>query len=185
MCGSHTRVRVAIFAVALGVPVARSQQHANGQGNLPAPAPYSPFTAKQVSLEDTNANPQQLVPDTRALAGARELSLGAPGLTRSFWQPFFGLMLTVDTNPLTAIRSSGLTTWSSLFGGIDVRRIMGRSDLTLNYVGGGLISDNTNSGVSLVQQLEFSEKLTCRRTVISFLEQLSYLPEPADRKSVV
>src|SRR5260370_42057645 len=90
-------------------------------------------------------------------------------------------MLTVDTNPLTAIRSSGLTTWSSLFGGIDVRRIMGRSDLTLNYVGGGLASDNTNSGVSLVQQLGFSEKLTCRRTVISFLEQVSYLAEPAFR----
>ena len=179
MCGCHTSVRVAIFVVALGVPVARSQQQENGQGNLPAPASYSPFTAKQVSLEDTNANPQQLVPDTRALAGARELSLGAPGLTRSFWQPFFGLMLTVDTNPLTAIRSSGLTTWSSLFGGIDVRRILGRSDLTLNYVGGGLTADNTNSGASLVQQLEFSEKLTYRRTVISFLEQLSYLPEPA------
>ncbi len=159
--------------------MARSQQQAYGQGNLRAPATDSSFTAKQVSVEDTNANSQQLAPDTRALAGAQELSLGAPGLTRSFWQPLFGLMLTVDTNPLTAIRSSGLTTWSSLFGGIDVRRILGRSDLTLNYVGGGLIGDNTNSGNSIVQQLELSEKLTCRRTVISFLEQLSYLPEAA------
>src|SRR5260221_5576966 len=130
MCGSHTRVRVAIFVVAVGVPVARSQQQADGQGNLPAPAPYSPVTAKQVSLEDTNANPQQRVPDTRALAGAQELSLGAPGLTRSFWQPFLGLMLTVDTNPLTAIRSSGLTTWSSLFGWIHVLRTLVRSEPT-------------------------------------------------------
>jgi len=65
------------------------------------------------------------------------------------------------------------------FRRIDVRRTLGRSDLTLNYVGGGLTADNTNSGASLVQQLEFREKLTYRRTVISFLEQLSYLPEPA------
>jgi hypothetical protein len=175
----HTSMGVAILVMVLGVPVVRSQQQPNGQVTPPTPALHSPTSSagSNENAEDPNANPQELAPDTRALAGAQDLSLGVPVLTHSFWQPLFNLMLTLDTNPLATNHSSGLTTWTSLFGGIDLHRMSGRSDLTLNYLAGGLTANNGNASNSLSHQLELDEKLSWRRTAISFLDQLSYLPE--------
>ncbi len=165
----------------LGVPVARSQQQSNGQTTPPILAlPWPPSSAaSNGNAEDPNANPQVLAPDKRALTGAQDFSLGVPALTHSFWQPLFNSMLTLDTNPLATNHSSGLTTWTSLFGGIDLHRMSGRSDLTLNYFAGGLTANNGNASNSLSHQLELGEKLSWRRTAISFLDQLSYLPEAA------
>jgi hypothetical protein len=172
---------LAILAMVLGVPVVRSQQQSNGQATLQATALHSPPypAASNGNAEDPIANPQELAPDTRALAGARDLSLGIPALTHSFWQPLFNLMLTLDTNPLATNHSSGLTTWTSLFGGVDLHRMSGRSDLTLNYLAGGLTANNGNASNSLSHQLELGEKLRWRRITISFFNQLSYLPEAA------
>ena len=80
---------MAIFVMVLGVPVARPQQQSNGQLTLQAPALHSPPSpaASNGNAEDPIANPQELAPDTRALAGAQDLSLGIPALTHSFWQP--------------------------------------------------------------------------------------------------
>src|SRR5260370_14461496 len=175
-----TSMGVATLVMVLGVPVARSQQ-SNGEVTPPTPALHSPTSsaASNGNAEDPNANPQELAPDTRALAGAQDLSLGVPALMHSFWQPFFNLMLTLDTNPLATNHAGGLTTWSSLFGGIDLHRISARSDLTLNYLADGLTANNGNASNSLSHQLELGEKLTWRRTAISFLDQLTYLPEAA------
>ena len=170
---------VAILVMVLGVPVARSQQQSNGQATPPILAlPWSPSSAaSNGNAEDPDANPHVLAPDKRALTGAQDFSLGVPALTHSFWQPLFNLMLTLDTNPLATNRSSGLTTWTSLFGGIDLHRMSGRSDLTLNYLAGGLTANNGNASNSLSHQLELVEKLSWRRTVISFVDQLTRLPE--------
>ncbi len=172
---------VAILVIVLGVPVARSQQQSNGQATPPVLAiPWQPYSAASNGIaEDPNANPQVLAPDKRALAGAQDFSLGVPALTHSFWQPLFNLMLTLDTNPLETNHSSGLTTWTSVIGGIDLHRVSGRSDLTLNYFAGGLTANNGNASNSLRHQLELGEKLSWRRTTISFFDQLSYLPEAA------
>jgi hypothetical protein len=181
MRGLRTSMWLAILVMVLGVPVAHSQQQSNGQATLPTPALHSPPSpaASDGNAGDPNANPQVLAPDTRALAGARDISLGVPALTRSFWQPLFNVMLTLDTNPLATNHSSGLTTWTSLFGGIDLHRMSGRSDLTLNYLAGGLTANNGDASNSLSHQLELGEKLSWRGTAISFLDQLSYLPEAA------
>src|SRR5260370_21191772 len=131
----------------LGVPVARSQQQSNGQTTPPILAlPWPPASAaSNGNAEDPNANPQVLAPDKRALTGAQDFSLGVPALTHSFWQPLFNSMLTLDTNPLATNHSSGLTTWTSLFGGIDFVRVVGLSDLAVNYFGGRLAVESDNA----------------------------------------
>jgi hypothetical protein len=49
----------------------------------------------------------------------------------------------------------------------------------LNYFAGGLTANNGNANNSLSHQLELGEKLSWRRTAISFFDQLNYLPEAA------
>jgi hypothetical protein len=170
-----------ILVMVVSVPVARSQQQSIGQATPSAPAFYSPPSpaASNGNADDPNANPQELAPDKRALAGAQAFSLGVPALRHSFWQPFFNLMLTLDTNPLATNHSNGLTTWTSLFGGVDLRRMSGRSDVTLNYLAFGTTANNGNASNSLSHELELVEKLSLRRTAISFFDQFSYLPEAA------
>jgi hypothetical protein len=176
----RTRMAMTILVMVLELPMARSQQQSNGQATPPGSPLYSPLpSAANGNAQVLNADPQKLAPDTRALAGAQDLSLGVPALTRSFWQPFFSVMLTLDTNPLATNHSSGLTTWTSLFGGIDLHRTSGRSDLAVNYLAFGLTANNGHASNSLGHELELVEKLSWRRIAISFLDQLSYLPETA------
>lgn len=158
-----------------------SAAKSNSQTTQPVPALRSLLTSVTDSgnTEDPNADPQTLAPDRRALAGAQDLSLGAPALSRSSWQPLLNLISTLDTNALTTNNAGGKTTWTSLYGGIDLRRVSPRSDLTLNCLTGGLISSDGNASNSLTQQLAFGEKLSWRRSTISFFDQLSYLPETA------
>src|SRR5260370_11323531 len=110
----------AIFATVLVASAGRAQQQSSGQATPPAPPLLSPLasTMNNNNAEDPNAGLQELAPDTRALAGARHLSLGTPALTHSFWQPLFNLTSTLDTNPLATNDTSGLTAWSSFYGGL-------------------------------------------------------------------
>src|SRR5260370_9846341 len=168
-----------IFVMVLAALAGRAQEQSAGQATPPAPRVLSPLasTMNNNNAEDRNAGLQDLAPDTRALAGARYLSLGTPAVTHSFWRPLFNLTSTLDTNPLATSRTSGLTPWTSFYGGLDLHRVSRRSELTLNYLGGGLISSNGSANNSLIQQLELGEKLSWRRSTISFFDLLGYLPE--------
>ena len=157
--------------------MARSQEQSNDKTN-PAVSDSS-SSAKQGSAKDTNEDPEQLTEDTRALAGAQDLSLGTSAMTRSFWQPLVGLAFTADTNPLILRNSNGLVTWTSAFAGIDMHRISRGSDFTLNFLGSGLTANNSHGDRSLVQELELNEKLMWPRGTVSFFEQATYLPESA------
>jgi len=59
---------------------------------------------------------------------ARDLSPGVSRLSTSFWQPYVSVTSMFDTNALTIDHQSGLTTWTSLYGGIDLHKVSGQSD---------------------------------------------------------
>lgn len=145
------------------------------QATAPIPAYRSPLAGAADNGDDTDNN--EVTPDTSALTGVQNLSLGMP-TTRSYWQPHFDVFSTIDSNP--AENAGGATNWSaaaSFSGGIDLHRGSGNSDLTLSYLGGGTVSNNSGASNGVVQALDFSEKLSFRRWVISFLDQLNYLPQ--------
>src|SRR5205807_9941212 len=114
-----------------------------------------------------------------SLAGEDEFSFGPVTQRRSFWQPLIGVTSTVDTNPLAsaATQTTNVTTWSSAYAGIDVNRISRRSDLTLSYLGGGLISNDGTAKNSGIQQLGFGEKLAWGRSTFSLFDVVNQLPE--------
>jgi hypothetical protein len=156
-------------------PQGSSSQPAQDQSAQPIPAYRSPWAVgAESSAEDTDA--QKLEPDTRSLAGAQDLSLGAPKTSHDFWSPYFDLSSTLDSTLLSTSGGTGWTTWATVYGGLDLNRTSANSTLQLTYLGGGAIS-SSSIGNSVVQQLGLSEAVSFRRSEIVFLDQLAYLPE--------
>lgn len=178
----HNWLAIALCTLALTAPAARGQQpqqQSQDQGAAPIPAYRSPF-ASAADNGDSEDNPQGLAPDTRPLAGAQNLSLGGFAATRSYWQPRFDLFATADSNPLqNTTTQPNWSTWTSLSGGVDIHHISGNSEMTVGYTGGSMYSNDGTAANGIIQELNFADKFSFRRSTISFLDQLSYLPEQA------
>ena len=158
-------------------PPQQAPQQSQNQPSQPIPAYRSPLTGTDNSAaDDANGSPEALAPDTRSLAGAQDLSLGAPKTGHSFWQPHFDLSSTLASNSLSSTGGTGWATWTSFFGGVDLTRTSGNSDLRLTYFGGDAVS-NHNGRNFIVQQLGIAERLSFRRYSVTFLDQALYTPE--------
>ena len=182
----------AIGAMILVATVARAQQQGTDQStqsaqptaqptqpaqpSQPIPAYHSPLASVANNGDETYDDSQKLVPDTTALTGVQDLSLGMPATTHSYWQPHLDLSSTVDSNPLS-MGQTGWTTFTSVFGGIDLHRNSGNSMLTLDYVGGGSFSNGGDVSNGVIQGLNFTERLAYRRYVLSFFDQFMYAPQ--------
>jgi hypothetical protein len=153
---------------------AQGQTGQKEQSTTPVPAYRSPLASAADQSDDTGPIPAAVEPDTRPPAGAQSLSLGAPE-SRSYYQFHANLVQTGDSDALG--QNGGWTTYTSVVGGIDLHKVSGVSDLDLGYLGGGTFSENGDIGNSTVQELSFTEKLTARRAVFSFLDTMAYLPE--------
>jgi hypothetical protein len=129
---------------------------------------------------DSGDNTQGATPDTRPLAGAQYVSLGGLAVTRSYWQPHFDLFASADTNPLQSTTTQpNWSTWTSFSGGVDVHRISGNSEMTVGYTGGAMYSNDGTAANGFTQSLNFADRFSFRHSSLSFLDQLSYLPEQA------
>lgn len=202
----HSSLAVALCSLALGLLAASAvaqqsqqsgsqDQQAQGQQNqgetpqdqkneeqatAPIPAYHSPLASEAGNDESDQGEAQPLTPDTRALSGAQNLSLGNLENDHSYWQPHIDISGSVDSNPEEGPNGSDWGTWVSFSGGADVHRTSGDSDLTLTYLGGGMVSTGANQvGNGVVQQLGVVQKFTLRRWTLSFLDQVSYLPGSA------
>jgi hypothetical protein len=170
-------------------PVARPQSDQQGQqqnqqqgqqGDQSTNQPAQPIPAYQSPLGGGGGQSQEqsntdLSPDTQPLSGAQELGFGVPYSEHSYWQPGFEVLSTLDSDPLGL--TSGWGTYTNLLGYLVVHRISSRNDLSLNYSGGGVVSSNSGIGNTVIQQGEFGDQISLRRTHISFLDSASYIPE--------
>jgi hypothetical protein len=139
-----------------------------------APDQSAPIPAYQPGSGDADQNaPQQY----QSLSGVQNLSLGeAP--ERSYWQPHFNVFGTADSNEQeTAQGDNSWTTWTSVSAGLDVHKASGRSDLTLNYTGGGMFSNDNSAASGDIQEAAFTERYSFRRAALSVFDQFNLLPE--------
>ena len=176
-----------IWALLLSCAPARAQQPADTpqdqqqgqQPSRPIPAIRSPLASGADNDQDEAPNPQLMQPDTRSLTGVEDLSLGTMALEHSYWQPRLALAETVDSNPGSSTAGNGSWgTWTSLLGGVDIRRISGVSELLVSYTGGGMfVTNSPNASNGVVQELSLKDKYSFRRSTLSVFDQLSYLPE--------
>jgi hypothetical protein len=161
-------------------PDQTQQQPAPDQGqnqsSAPIPAYRSPLAGAADNEED-ETNPE-ILPDNRALTGVQALGLGMRN-EHSYWQPHANIFLSVDSNPSEATGNGSWGTWTSLSAGVDVHKISANNDLELNYIGGGMVSNNTDASNGVIQGLSFSDRILFHRWALSVIEDLNYVPESA------
>ena len=161
--------------ILVGGRIARAQQQ---DSSAPAaPASQRPLSGTAMaSNTDADQNSDQAVRANRPLSGVQNLTLGVES-GRSYWQPHFDVFGTADSNPRQNGQRRNWITWTSASAGVDIHKISGISDLTLGYTSGGMYSNQNNVSNGIVQGLNFADKLTFRRSSVSFFGQASYLPE--------
>jgi hypothetical protein len=186
----HQIAGTLIFAMAIGVSVAKAQDQSQPQqpdqtqqpekqqeAQQPIPAYKSPL-ASQADNGDALSEPMQLGPDNRPLTGIQDLSLGVPLDRHSYWQPHAEVDLVGDSEPPNS-SAGGWTAWSSVIGGIDLHRYSGNSELTFEYLGGGVFSTGGGTGNGVLQDVNLDAQFTFRRWTLTLIDELRYTPELA------
>jgi hypothetical protein len=171
-------ISLGLLAMLLVISAGHAQSpDGNSASPVVQPIPFSPLAP--LFTEGTNkprAASESSVSNSPPLAGAQELSVGNPESRRSYWQPFFNLTSSLDTNPLGVGNTFSAVPWGSLYGGVDLNLSSHRSDFSVDYIGGGVLSGySTEDGP--IQQLVLGEKLSLRRAAISLFDQFGYFPE--------
>ncbi|HKV61571.1 MAG TPA: hypothetical protein VJO16_06640 [Candidatus Acidoferrum sp.] len=163
------------MAILFVVPVSRAQEQ-SGQQSTSADKPIDSRT--DVTPNKGKAQDSDNDLGNRSMSGAFDSSLSNVEGRRSYWQPLVNVTSIIDNDPLTASQTSGVTSWSAVYGGINLYRLTRQSDLTLSYLGGGLISNDGKTNNSALQQFEFGDRVRLgRRSVLSFFDLLNELPE--------
>jgi len=165
---------VSLMSVALiGVTPGSFAQQDTG---TPKPAAKTEIPLPTGYDQDTNPQPDAVMPDTRPLTGAQEFSVGTEPARHSYWAPGFRFANFWQSNPVGAGQGSGWASTSYLVGTLSVRQNWIHSSLAANYSGGGTFStapssSNLNGGY---QQLGLVQEFDWNRWKLSFLDQFSY-----------
>lgn len=175
------RIGLILSCLVLLASLARAQGTTSGsQQPLPPISPLGPD--KTVGGPITPGDPsgggdQQLVADSRPLAGVQELTLGSSATARNFLLPSFSVLTQVGTNPFTSSSSTHAGTLSSSFvtGRLGLNHISARSELLLDYIGGASFSNDPTLGNSLIQAFDGSETIRSGRWSVLFGDHFSYL----------
>lgn len=179
------RMKIAAAVIAAGFGVAAvyaqdssqssSQGAAQSDDSKPKPAAktYGP-----IGTENQQETQQDLVqPDNRPLTGIQETTVGFPSEQHSYWVPGVSYYNFIQSNGQQA---GGENSWSStsyLSGNISLLENFSRSQLFLNYSGGGSFSTDSNIGNAWFQQLGITDVFTWERWQLTLLDDFAYLPQ--------
>jgi hypothetical protein len=174
---------VILSSVLLLGAVANAQSPNNGsQQPLPPLSPLGPQKTVGDAVtpgDSADGVSQQMIPDTRTLAGAQELTLGMSASGHNFILPSFSIVTQAGTNPFAtgagAASHPGTLSTSYLSGRLGLNRTSERSEFLLDYVAGGNFSNDPLQGNSLIQGLESSETLRWGRWSLLLADQFNYL----------
>jgi len=175
---------IVLSGLVLWAPLGRAQNPATGT-QQPTPANPTPDTTgtgaapKEAASGAPVLDEQDLVPDTNALAGAQNLSIGLPPAGHTFLLPSFGAIFQLQQNPYNSSQadSAGIIESGYLVGRLVLSRTSGRSNLLLDSSSGVTFSNYSTEGTFGIQSLHFSDSIRWGRWTTVIGEQFSYTPE--------
>ncbi|MGB8013308.1 MAG: hypothetical protein WCF68_16985 [Terriglobales bacterium] len=156
-------IRLALLVFGMSICVS-AQDNSQPQPENPVPAPAF------------GQNAPVLNPENPPVTGLDEPGLELKVANRSFFSPALQVGESADTNGSNAIGGSGLEAVSTVLGAADLQKFWPKSDLFLEYVGGGAFYANPYS----VKQLESAglEAVTRWRTgLVTLRDAFVYLPD--------
>jgi hypothetical protein len=140
----------------------------------PAGKSYGPIGSGD---EDQNPAPDTLQPDQRPLTGIQQLTVGSPMERHSYWVPGVSYYNFIQSNDQSQGGGSGWTSSNYLAGNLSLLENWSRSQLTVNYSGGGNFSTDSSMGNGWFQQFGATQTVTWERVQLTLLDQFAYLPQ--------
>lgn len=120
-----------------------------------------------------------LRPDYTPLTSMLNAGLGFPEVKHSYWVPGISYGSSVASNLFGAPGNSGWYNTNYVTGDLSLLEAWNRSQLALNYSGGGSFSANSTEGNGAFQQLAFAQSILLNRWIFQIVDQFSQLPESA------
>jgi hypothetical protein len=118
-----------------------------------------------------------LNPDEHPLTGVQIPTIGSPEMRHSYWVPGFQYGNFVRSSSVSQPTTSSWNTTSYVLGNLSLLETWNRSQLSVNYSGGGSFSTDKSQGNDKFQQLGLVQAFGWRRSQLSFIDQFSYLPQ--------
>jgi hypothetical protein len=168
-----------IIALVLLVGSIRTRAQEDTSKPKPAAREFQPLL---VGYGDQDANSDQqsatnLNPDTQPLTGVQTPTIGSPELRHSYWMPGFQYGNFVRSSALNQSTSSGWNSTSYVAGNLSLLEAWNRSQLSVNYSGGGSFSTDKSQGNDYYHQLGLVQAFNWQRWQVSFIDQFTYLPQ--------
>jgi hypothetical protein len=144
------------------------------ENNPPKPAGSGlpPF-----DLGDLFSNPNNLQPDYTPLTSMLNAGLGFPDVKHSYWVPGVQFSTSASSNLFGATNTSAWYATNYVTGNISLLEAWSRSQLAINYSGGGAFSSDSTVGSSGFQQLSFAESFKLDRWIIQIVDEFAQLPQ--------
>jgi hypothetical protein len=125
--------------------------------------------------ENNQQDPNQLNPDTTPVTGIENPTLGSRELRHSFWVPGFLYASQIQSKGLNG--TSGWIVNNYLVGNLSLVKSWRRSQLIVNYSGGGFLTTDSSQGNGYYQTFAVSQSFEWDRWVVQILDHYSYLPQ--------
>ncbi len=148
----------------------------------PKPAAQAPFPVIDPNTQDYE-DQGDLRADFTPLTGVQNPTLGSPELRHSYWAAGLQYGSTIQSVPANGSDSSSWYAQNFFLGNLSLVKAWGRSNLSLNYTGGGSVSSSTQQytgvqeGFQNFQQLAAAQNFHTTRWAFQILDQFSYLPQ--------
>ena len=192
---NYRNLRYGIFLVALLVLLGIQTISAQDQPQQPQPQPQEP---QQPQPQEPEGYPYgdmpkpagqalpyfnfglgngDLRPDYTPLTGMLNAGLGFPDVKHSYWVPGVQVASTAQSNLFGPSTTSGWFVTNYVTGDISLLEAWSRSQLALNYTGGGAFSTDSTLGNSGFQQLAFAQSFELNRWIVQIVDEFSQLPQ--------
>jgi hypothetical protein len=150
-----------------------AQDPQSGETPKPAAKTYGPIGDDQ----DPNQSPDTLQPDERPLTGFQQPTVGTPMERHSYWVPGVSYHNFIQSSGETQGGSRNWNSTSYIAGNISLLENWSRSQLLVNYSGGGDFATDSSTGNGWFQQFNASQTFTLERWQLTLLDEFAYLPQ--------
>src|SRR6516225_1579065 len=171
---------LALSVGALGLHAQDEPQNPDDSKTKPKPAgttypipTVDPGNQQDQSTDTTNG----LRPDTTPLTGIQDATLGSPETRHSYWVPGLQYAGTIQSNGYGQAKNTGWVMNNYLIGNFSLLKAWSRSQLAVNYSGGGFFSTDSALGNGAYQRLALAQTFQGNRWAMQILDQFSYLPQ--------
>jgi len=187
MSGQNYFVRLALLTlgslaasfVALAQDPQEPQQQDAAAPGKPKPAARGirAFSDPNATVEDQGRN-RSWQPDDGPTTGMQVPGLGAPELAHSYWVPGLEYGSTIQSRPLGQ-QASNSGWYANNYVGADLSLLeaWSRSQLAVNYSGGGFFSTDSRINSGTYQQVSLGDTINWSRMQFQVFDYFSYIPD--------